>query len=58
MTLECIGQRAKEAEPILRVMTREEKDRVLLKAAELLVSEQERSLRPMKRTCRRDRSGG
>ena len=44
MTLECIGQRAKEAEPILRVMTREEKDRVLLKAAELLVSEQEKIL--------------
>ena len=44
MTLECIGQRAKEAEPILRVMTREEKDRVLLKAAELLVSEQEKLL--------------
>lgn len=44
MTLECIGQKAKEAEPILRVMTREEKDRVLLKAAELLVSEQEKIL--------------
>ena len=44
MTLECIGQRAKEAEPILRVMTREEKDRVLLKAAELLVREQEKIL--------------
>ena len=40
MTLEQIGQKAKEAEPILRVMTREEKDRVLLKAAEALVSEQ------------------
>ena len=44
MTLECIGQKAKEAEPILRVMTREEKDRVLLKAVELLVSEQEKIL--------------
>ncbi|MCC2826192.1 glutamate-5-semialdehyde dehydrogenase [Faecalicatena orotica] len=44
MTLECIGQRAKEAEPILRIMTREEKDRVLLKAAELLVREQEKIL--------------
>ena len=44
MTLECIGQKTKEAEPILRVMTREEKDRVLLKAAELLVSEQEKIL--------------
>ena len=55
MTLECIGQKAKEAEPILRVMTREEKDRVLLKAAELLVSEQEKIL-AMKKIWKRDRS--
>ena len=48
----------KGTEPILRIMTREEKDRVLLKAAELLVREQEKILAAMKRTCRRDRSGG
>ena len=40
MTLESIGQKAKEAEPVLRVLGREEKDRVLQKAAELLVTEQ------------------
>lgn len=40
MTLESIGQKAKEAEPVLRVLGREEKDRALQKAAELLVTEQ------------------
>ena len=38
-TLEQIGQRAKEAEPFLRVMDREHKDQVLLQAAEYLVKE-------------------
>ena len=37
MTLEQIGQRAKEAEPSLRVMNREQKDQVLLRCAEYLV---------------------
>ena len=40
MTLEEIGKRAKEAEPILRILSREEKDQVLLMAAGLLVQEQ------------------
>ena len=40
MTLEEIGKRAKEAEPILRILSREEKDQVLLTAAGLLVQEQ------------------
>ncbi len=44
MTLEEIGKRAKEAEPILRILSREEKDRVLLKAADLLLEEQDRIL--------------
>lgn len=44
MTLEEIGRRAKEAEPILRILSREEKDRVLLKAADLLLGEQDRIL--------------
>jgi glutamate-5-semialdehyde dehydrogenase len=37
MTLEQIGQRAKEAEPSLRVMNQEQKDQVLLRCAEYLV---------------------
>ena len=41
MTLEILGQNAKEAEPILRVLTRAQKDQALRKAAELLVSERE-----------------
>ena len=41
MTLEQIGQKAKEAEPSLRVMRREQKDQVLLRSAEYLVQEAE-----------------
>ena len=41
MTLEQIGQRAKEAEPALRVMDRSTKDQVLLRAAEYLVQNTE-----------------
>lgn len=39
MTLEQIGQRAKEAEPVLRVMDRKRKDQVLLRAAEYLIQD-------------------
>ena len=39
MTLEQIGQKAKEAEPLLRVMNGEKKNQVLLRAAEYLVME-------------------
>ena len=45
MTLEQIGQRAKEAEPALRVMDRSTKDQVLLRAAECLVQNTEMILK-------------
>lgn len=41
MTLEQIGQKAKEAEPLLRVMNGEKKNQVLLRAAEYLVKDTE-----------------
>lgn len=41
MTLEQIGQKAKEAEPLLRVMNGEKKNQVLLRAAEYLVKDRE-----------------
>ena len=45
MTLEQLGQRAKEAEPALRVMDRSTKDQVLLRAAEYLVQNTEMILK-------------
>ncbi len=41
ITLEQIGQKAKEAEPLLRVMNGEKKNQVLLRAAEYLVKDTE-----------------
>ena len=41
MTLEQIGQKAKEAEPLLRVMNGEKKNQALLRAAEYLVKDTE-----------------
>lgn len=41
MTLEQIGQKAKEAEPLLRVMNGEKKNQVLLRAAKYLVKDTE-----------------
>lgn len=39
MTLDELGQHARAAEPVLRTLPREDKDRVLKRAAELLVEE-------------------
>lgn len=58
MTLESIGQKAKEAEPVLRVLGREEKDRVLQKAAELLVTEQEEILKANEQDMEAGRARG
>ena len=58
MTLESIGQKAKEAEPVLRVLGREEKDRVLQKAAELLVTEQNEILKANEQDMEAGRARG
>ena len=58
MTLESIGQKAKEAEPVLRVLCREEKDRVLQKAAELLVTEQDEILKANEQDMEAGRARG
>ena len=58
MTLESIGQKAKEAEPVLRVLGREEKDRVLQKAAELLVTEQDEILKANEQDMEAGRARG
>lgn len=63
MKLEEIGTRARQAEPVLRIMETEKKTRVLKKAAENLVADAEKRLsRPMrwiwsmekKKACLRD----
>ena len=41
MNLEEIGTRARQAEPVLRIMETEKKNRVLKKAAENLVADAE-----------------
>ena len=58
MILESIGQKAKEAEPVLRVLSREEKDRVLQKAAELLVTEQNEILKANEQDMEAGRARG
>lgn len=58
MTLESIGQKAKEAEPVLRVLGREEKDRVLQKAADLLVTEQDEILKANEQDMEAGRARG